>query len=201
MSYETQDQDPSDNYRATAASTATAPRPPTPNPASTGGAAKSGQAGRIVVGLTVAVAAVVGAVLFVMMLAIAIFIGVIAGVAIEGDTEEISHTPVAVEDVPTSIEAEQADVVIDLSSLTADDFAGRTEPLPIDVDVEFGAVRVIVPEGLTVAVDADTDVGSTTVFDQTEDGFDNRVVIDGGTDADLNLTIDVDAGDIDVEWN
>jgi hypothetical protein len=181
-------------------STATMPVPPVTGPAPVmATAARPNAARRVGMALGLAAAAAVAALLLVIALTGAVVIGVIAGLAIDSDTEEITHAVSTVDEIPTSIVSEKADVVLDLSSLSAADFADRSEPLSIDIDVEFGAVEVIVPDGIAVSVDAETEIGSTTVFGEEDNGVSNRVVADGGADADIDLTIDVDAGDVDVE--
>ena len=185
--------------------TATLPHQPPP-PASTGnpntgrranGGPNTGRRAATVVLVTVL--AVVGTTLLAIAMLVALAIGAVIGVAIDADIEDITHRPTTVDDIPTSIVADQAEVVIDLTALSADDFDVRSDPLSVDVDIEVGSVEVIVPDDLSVAVDADSDLGSTTVFDRTDDGLDNRLVVDGGPAADIDLTIDVDLGDIDVD--
>ncbi|MEM7322115.1 MAG: LiaF domain-containing protein [Actinomycetota bacterium] len=198
MSYESSE-NPSNEAASAAASAATLPPPPAPTPTTVTGGFRHQRPARRFIAVVATVGAIfVGAVLFVVAITAALVVGVIAGFAIDGDTEEISHLPTTVEEIPTSITAERADIVVDLTALSAEDFADRSEPLAIDIDIDAGAVEVIVPEGLTMSVDADTSVGSTTVFDRENNGFDNRITVEEAS-ADIALTIDIDAGDIDVE--
>lgn len=179
------------------APTATMAPPPVPNPAAP--THRPNPARRALVVLGIAALAFGGTILAAIVLLIGLAIGAVVGFAIETDVQAITHTPDSIGEIPTAIVAEQAEVVIDLSELGTVDFETRTEPLPIEVDVDFGSVEVIVPEGLDISVNADTDIGSTSVFDRIEDGFDNRVIVDGSDDPDVELTIDLDVGDIDVE--
>lgn len=180
---------------ATATMPPQAPPPGAPAPNTVG----SNTARRAVAVIAITGFALVGAALFALALIAAVIVGAVIGIAVDADAEEITHTPTAVDEVPTSIVSDEAHVVIDLTALSADDFDSRTESLAMDVDVDFGSVEVIVPDGVTVSVDAETNIGSTSVFDIVDDGFDNRVVIERDSDADLDLTIDLGVGDIDVD--
>ncbi len=181
------------------AATGTLPNQPGPAPArptASGGGPNTARRAAAVVAITGF--AFVGAALFAVALIAAVIVGAVIGIGFETDAAEITHAPTAIDEVPTSIVADKAHVVIDLTSLSVDDF-DPTEPLAIDVDVEYGSVEVVVPDGVTTAVDAETDVGATSVFGRSEDGFDNRVVVDDVAQPDLDLTIDLDVGDIDVD--
>ena len=171
------------------------PGPQAPSPAATG----PNTARRLLAALAVTGVAVLAAATFAVALLAAVIIGAVIGIAAESDAENITHAPTSIDEVPTAIVADEAHVVIDLSALSADDFDGRTEALAVDVDVDFGSVEVIVPDDVSVAVDAETDLGSTSVFDLVDDGFDNRVVVEGASSPDLDLTIDLGVGDIDVD--
>ena len=48
---------------------------------------------------------------------------------------------------------------------------------------------------ITVDVDAETEVGSTEVFDRDDDGFDNRIEMRDGGETDVDFTIDVGFGE------
>lgn len=179
------------------APTATMPRPQTPPPAAPASSTKPRRRSLTVLGAVAL--AVVSAFVFTILMVMAVIVGVVIGAAAEADVVDIEHTPTAVTDIPNSVDVDQADVVIDLTELSATDFAGQAGPVDVDVDVDFGSVRVIVPEGLNVDVNAKTEVGSTEVFDRNNDGFDNRVEIEDGGQTDIDFTIDVGLGEIEVE--
>jgi len=118
---------------------------------------------------------------------------------IDFDAEQVSVLPTAFADLPSApIMADSAEVVIDLTGLDAADFAGEDEPFDIRANVDFGSITVIVPEDLTVSIDASTDVGQVTAFGQSDDGFGNTIVIDEES-ADIDLDLDLDFGEITVE--
>ena len=209
MSYEPTNENDTDNTEDPTTGPESPPPPaatatmPGPAPAPTVGVAPATAPGpntarRAVAVLVITVFALVGAALFALALIVALIAGAVIGIAVDGDAEQLVYTPSVIDEVPTSIVSDEADVVIDLTGLSAADFDGRTEPVAMDIDVDFGSIQVIVPDDVTVAVDAETDIGSTSVFDQVDDGFDNRVIV-SDSDADLDLTIDLGVGDVDVE--
>ena len=103
-------------------------------------------------------------------------------------------TPDTVAELPIDADHEAGEIVVDLRQLEAADFDG-TESIRVDVD--FGTVTVIVPDDLTVDVDASVGVGSLEVFGITEDGIGNDVD-QSREDADVDLDLDVGFGEVHV---
>lgn len=117
----------------------------------------------------------------------------IANADIQIDFSSVKLTPATVDAIPESIVEEQAELEIDLTSLDAEMFADG--PVPLDINVEFGRVEVIVPEDLTVRVDASVGIGDLTVFDSGDDGFEPEVTIDA-EDPDLILDVRLAVGEV-----
>lgn len=107
-----------------------------------------------------------------------------------------TYQPTDVESIPELITHDNGEVVVDLTELDASMFSG--EPLPMVIDLGFGEVRVIVPEGLDVAVAASTAVGDIQVFDDSRDGIRPELNVPE-PDAQIALTIEVGFGAIKVE--
>lgn len=130
------------------------------------------------------------------LLIVALVIGaVIGGVATTGITFSARYQPETVEDIPTSINHDAGDIELDLTRLSATDFAG--DDVRIDLDLDLGEVTVKVPDGLPVRVDAAADVGDVTVFDRHDDGIDPSV--ERADDEPLvDLDIKLGAGQISV---
>lgn len=108
-------------------------------------------------------------------------------------TAPIAPTPPEVPEPPSGLAGPDAPEPPDLPT-----FQGRELPIPIEIDLDFGEVRVIVPEGLDISVDAEADLGDVEVFGQFEDGIDNDVTIDVD-DPVIELDIQVGAGKILVQ--
>ena len=139
---------------------------------------------------------------FVALLAvIAIPIGLIIAFSsgnIDIDTDRnVISMPLSVGAIPTEIIEEEASITLDLTELDAADFASMDEPLEVLIDLDFGEVEVLVPEGVTVDVDASSGVGDVDVFGVSDDGIlpERLFSVD---DPDIELTIKVKAGAVDV---
>ena len=80
---------------------------------------------------------------------------------------DVSHHPAQAADIDDEYEQGVGNFVLDLtgvSDLSALD--GRT----IDIEQGIGSIEVIVPDGLNVDIDAETDAGQLKIFDRTTDG-------------------------------
>ncbi len=147
---------------------------------------------------------ILAVVLFVLTIPVLIVGGLVAGVAtgaIDLDIEQsaVEVTPATVADIPESIVRGGAEVVIDLTSLEAADFAELDDPVLLETRLDVGSIRVIVPDDIAVSVDADADIGSVSVFDQTDDGFGVGRRSSPEGDPDLELDLEVDIGEIIVQ--
>lgn len=86
-------------------------------------------------------------------------------------------------------------LVLDLTEVEHPEaLLGRT----VNLDAGVGQTRVILPNGLNVAVAADLRVGETTVFDRTVNGTDNRLDTVAEPGRSLTLSIDQKIGNIEV---
>jgi phage shock protein PspC (stress-responsive transcriptional regulator) len=110
---------------------------------------------------------------------------------------QVVSTPFTVDEIPSLINEEDAEIILDLRQLDIADFEGQDTPLDVRIDLDFGVVDVIVPDGIRVDVDAEALAGDVDVFDSSSDGlFNERIVrVD---DPHLDLVIDVKAGEVDV---
>ncbi len=188
--------DASTGQAGDASASTTAPPPPAQYPVPTPARRSPGR--QVLIVFAVAVSAVIGMLMLFAALLFALAAGAAIGFASDVDVEKIAHSPATVAEIPESITADEAEIVVDLSDLTAEDFENLDQPVEMEIDVNFGSVQIIVPEGVATMVDADTDFGSTEVFDRFDDGFDTSVTHVNDA-ADLQINADVDFGEIRVE--
>lgn len=94
------------------------------------------------------------------------------------------------------------DATLDLSEL---DFANAPGPVTVDVNVDFGNFKVLVPPNVDVVVDGDIEAaGNADVFDESWGGLDpgTRTVTDLGADGpgggELHINATVDFGNLEV---
>ncbi len=106
-----------------------------------------------------------------------------------------TYRPDSVASIPAAISHDQGKVVVDLTELDASMF---DDTVLLDIEHGFGEVRVIVPEDLTVDVDATVAAGDVSVFGSSNDGFGSELNI-SAEDPDLELDIDLGFGEITVE--
>jgi len=116
-------------------------------------------------------------------------------------TGTVTWAPASVDTIQPSYRQGVGDATLDLSSV---DFSTTTRPVTIDVQVDLGTLRVIVPSNVDVTVDAKVDVGQARVFRESWDGLgqQSRTVTDLGADGagggQLHLSASVDVGDLEV---
>lgn len=114
----------------------------------------------------------------------------------DGDTR-IRFEPLSAEELPATFDEENGKITIDLTNLDPDDFVSGA-PGVIDARLDFGEIKVIVPEDLAVTVDSEVGLGDADVFDQNSDGF--RLDVDErAADPDVELELDVGVGKVTVE--
>ena len=143
-------------------------------------------------------AAVIGFLGVIALIPLLIIGGIIAAVTFgefESDGFSATYQPATVAAIPEVIEHGQGDIVIDLTELDGQTF---DEPVDVDVNLDLGAVKVIVPESIEVSVEADAGLGDVSVFDRTVDGVNpaTSFLVD---EADVVLDIHVGVGEIKVE--
>lgn len=132
------------------------------------------------------------------MVAAALIAGIASGeIEVNSDKVVVDVTPATIEEIPASIVEDNGDVEIDLTNLDAADFDTAVGPVPLDVSLDVGSIKIIVPDDLDVSVDASVDVGEVIVFDDSESGIVNETTR-SDDNADLELDLDVDAGRIEV---
>lgn len=133
-----------------------------------------------------------------------IALGVVAALVTAGATAAgevdggaIEHTPPTAIAVDDSYRVTAGEIVLDLTQVEdLEELDGRT----IELDATFGRIDVIVPQGLTVDVDAVVDAaGKTMLFGDDVDGSDSYF-FNGGPDAPLlRLEAEVTFGEIKVD--
>ncbi len=127
-----------------------------------------------------------------------IIIVAIASSDFEVTTErQVVSTPFSIEDIPTTINEDDAEIILDLRQLDSADFEGEDLPVDIRIDLDFGVVDVIVPDDLRVQVDAEALAGDVDVFNNTSDGLFNERLVEVDNPH-IDLVIDVKAGEVDV---
>ena len=167
------------------------PLPPTPGVSALGSPVPPRSRGR-----KVAIVAAIGAVLLIPVAMVAAFVGAVIfsdEITVEaGETQTFEPTTVGA--IPTSIVEEEGEIILDLTALEAADF---TEPVEVDIDLDFGRIEVIVPEELAVNAMAEGFIGEATVFDDNADGFTPEAQF-SSDDPDLILDLSVDFGEVVV---
>ncbi len=112
--------------------------------------------------------------------------------------DHYSYAPTSAGQVRDAYDFGGGEFVLDLSDVSdVDALDGRD----ITIDGVGGAVEVIVPEGMDVAVETEVVAGDSRVFDLRNDGFDINVdgFRDGGAEAPgMTITIDLAVGEIIV---
>jgi predicted membrane protein len=105
----------------------------------------------------------------------------------------IVYTPVTGPDLEDSYSIGVGEILIDLSELSLD------APRPVDVDVDLGTIRVILPRGFDTRVAASVGLGDLELPDQQTSGPDRSGEFQTGPDPFLELNLEVGAGEIKVE--
>ncbi|MEM7322202.1 MAG: PspC domain-containing protein [Actinomycetota bacterium] len=126
------------------------------------------------------------AVLIIALSALLIF----GDIDIDTDASEI-YTPSTVAEIPTAVQLNAGEVELDFSNLEPADFEDLDGPVNLDVELDAGEVRIVIPEGLDIELDAAANLGDVEVFGENEDGFGPRISV---VDADPDLRLDVNVG-------
>ena len=113
----------------------------------------------------------------------------------EIDFDTTSRRVIVENEVPAVISQDVGELFVDLRD--ADFPADATEPQTLLVSVDAGEITVILPEDISVQVDASADVGDVTVFGQSDDGIDPEIMVDE-SDPQLILEVALDVGEIEV---
>lgn len=115
----------------------------------------------------------------------------------DGDSGELVVRAVTVDDLLTPIDQGVGSVTLDMSSLTAEDFADYDLPVEVEISNGLGEIDVIVPDDLEVSVKADVGAGEISVFGRRLDGLSPSFTSNEG-DAVADLDLEVDLGSIEV---
>ena len=153
---------------------------------------------------------------FLPLLLIALVVGLLLGngISIDAGFDSV-YRPQTVADIPAAIDQDAGEVLLDLTEIDIGEYRSAPSgsptppdaraaeppelPIPVAIDLDFGEVRVIVPEGLDLTVDAEADLGEVEVFGRSDDGFDNDVTDPGDGDPAIDLEIRLGAGSVVVE--
>jgi phage shock protein PspC (stress-responsive transcriptional regulator) len=135
-----------------------------------------------------------------------ILIGLLASVGLLGataaqevDGSDITRRPLTAADVPAHLDTDAGEIILDLSDV-ADPAAldGRH----VDLDADIGRIEVIVPDGVSVVVDADIDgPGHLSLFDDARGGIEinDRVRHDAGPGTpEISIEADLSVGEIEI---
>ncbi len=114
-----------------------------------------------------------------------------------GSEFSATYRPTTIEELPSSIDHETGEITLDLTALDLDAFdrAGIDTPIPIDVDLSFGEIRLVVPDDLEFDLQAEAGVGEVQVFENEESGINPDVDL-FSEDADLAIDLEIGAGKI-----
>ncbi len=132
-------------------------------------------------------------------LIVAVPVGLVAalllgGIDINSDFS-VRYEPTTIETIPEDISHDQGEVVVDLTNLDSSMFGDET--VPMQIELGFGDVRVIVPEDLAVDVEATAGFGDVDVFESSDDGIGPELRT-GDDDPAVSLDIDVGFGQVSV---
>jgi len=112
--------------------------------------------------------------------------------------EAITYSPATVEAIPALIDEDGGEIFIDLTNVDFSEITDDADPVSLEVNLDAGEIRVLVPNDVRVTVDAETDfVGELDIFDSQTDGISPEVSIDSD-DPQLILDLEVNAGRIEV---
>jgi phage shock protein PspC (stress-responsive transcriptional regulator) len=135
-----------------------------------------------------------------------IFVGLVGGlvlsvatIALRVDGEDITRHPLTAAEVPSSLDTSAGEITLDLSDVQ--DLAGL-DGRNVELDADVGRIVVIVPDGLSVSVDANVDgPGHLELFGDERGGIgiDDQVRHDAGLGApELSIDADVSVGEIKI---
>ena len=135
------------------------------------------------------------ALLAIIAIPIALLIAVSTGGLDFSTDNRVEVRPASIEEIPPTIIEDTGEVILDLSALDRGDFDDAELPVEVLIDVDFGSIRVVVPDEVAVEVDAEADVGSVQVFGGESNGFGPSRSI-GHDEPDLSLELDLNIGEI-----
>lgn len=105
---------------------------------------------------------------------------------------------VTIDEIPNSISEESGELVVDLSAVDFSSIDTAEERIDLDINLDAGSVEIILPEDVRVNIDAEVDfAGEVQALDQESSGFRPDVAFNDD-DPQLNLTVDVGVGQINV---
>ena len=142
-----------------------------------------------------------GILLMLLLLVIGIpllIVGLLAGGNLEFNVdEERRFSPRSAAEFPFVTDTDAGKIIIDLSDLSNEDFADRSAPALIDVELNAGEIVLVVPENLDADIDAEVTFGELRVFGDEESGFDSDGTVDVEDEV-LEIELDLLAGNIQV---
>ena len=128
-----------------------------------------------------------------------VFAAIAALLGVAGVTAAVSHwngeigerydTPTARSEIPAAYELAIGHQVVDLSELVV-----SGDPLTVNADVAIGLLEVVVPDDVTVQVDAEVTGGSLQILGVQRDGLNTDVRLTDGTDDQRRYVLDLDVG-------
>ncbi len=109
---------------------------------------------------------------------------------------QVTWVPESPGDIPTNYDAEDGELILNLTALDDSDFVDGVVSSRIELDA--GKIQVIVPDDLSVDIDAESRLGAVEVFGAESNGVGaDRIFSDD--DAVLELELDLSIGEIVVE--
>ncbi len=115
---------------------------------------------------------------------------------------DVTWAPPTVDAMRSSYHQNVGDATLDLSNV---DFSNTSRTVEVDVGVDIGSLKIILPPDVDVTVDATVDIGDANVFRESWDGIgaDTRSVTDLDDDGPgggrLHVSANVGAGDLEVQ--
>ncbi len=135
-----------------------------------------------------------------------IFVGLVASMVLalatmaqHVDGADITRRPLVAADVPTSLDTSAGEIILDLSDVQD---PAALDGKQLELDTDFGRIEVIVPDGVSVSVDARVDgPGHIELFGDEKGGIDISDVVrhDEGTGTpEIFIDANVSVGEIQV---
>jgi hypothetical protein len=115
---------------------------------------------------------------------------------------DVTWAPPSVDSMRSDYRQNVGDATLDLSNV---DFRDTTRTVDVDVAVDVGSLRIILPPDVDVTVDATVDIGDANVLRESWNGIgsDTRTITDVGDDGPgggrLHIKATVFTGDLEVQ--
>ncbi|MEZ5341404.1 MAG: PspC domain-containing protein [Acidimicrobiales bacterium] len=110
------------------------------------------------------------------------------------------YSPNTLDELPAVIDTDEGFIKVDLSDIPRSEFADRTEPVTLTIDVRDGEVQLKIPEGLSYSLGAITDDGTlkTSGVDPSARQTTSAILVEADN-PDIIISVRIGRGDVDIE--